>query len=126
MPQDIAYAFAASVRKALFGAGAEAPTLSSVTKDADPTKPLNMAVTRTYYIQAEQREWVRPLHKRPCAAPKWGILRPFLSEILRHAFHIWLENSAVQHAVALSAYLPAVSAVTLPIRTRWPTSPSSP
>ena len=58
MLQDVAYAFGAAVRKALFGAGASAPSLASATRGADPKKPLATAVTRTYYIQAEQREWV--------------------------------------------------------------------
>ncbi len=46
------------MRKALFGAGASAPSLASATRGTDPKKPLTTAVTRTYYIQAEQREWV--------------------------------------------------------------------
>lgn len=49
-----------SVRKALFGK-ASAPSLASVAKGADPKTPLTTAVTRTYYIQAEEQEWVRRL-----------------------------------------------------------------
>ncbi len=56
--QDTAYKFGTSVRKALFGGGTTAPSLASATKGADPEKPLTTAVTRTYYIQAEEREWV--------------------------------------------------------------------
>lgn len=50
-----------SVRKALFGTKASAPSLASVAKGADPKTPLTTAVTRTYYIQAEEQEWVRRL-----------------------------------------------------------------
>ncbi len=65
MLQDILYKFGAAAKKAVFGDGALAPSLAKAARGANPKKPLTTAVIRTYYIQAEEREWVCLLSSHP-------------------------------------------------------------
>jgi hypothetical protein len=63
------YGFEARIRKGLAALGITSPPLQAVAKVASADKPLRQAVTRTYFIQAEQQEWVRTVPTPACAWP---------------------------------------------------------
>ena len=82
------YKIGQSVRKALFGAKASPPSLASATKGADSKKPLTTAVTRTYYIQAEEQEWV-------CLFSSHRMRRVVRAHLVSHALQLNFARNGV-------------------------------